>query len=252
MYSIIVPTYNERVNIAMLIMLIRETMNESMNDEKYEIIVVDDNSRDGTQDTVKKMQKICNDDDCDGRIILKTRKGKLGLGSAYVYGLQFATGDFVIIMDADLSHNPRAILEFIRKQKEGDYDIVSGTRYSISKSNNKDKGEECGVFGWDAKRKLTSRGANYLAHVLLNPGVSDLTGSFRLYRKSTFQTLVDSMQSTGYVFQMEIIVRAKKNGTFKIAEVPISFVDRVYGHSKLGATEIISYLKGLVSLFLTV
>jgi dolichol-phosphate mannosyltransferase len=170
----------------------------------------------------------------------------------------------VIIMDADLSHNPKAIPEFIRKQEEGDYDVVTGTRYLASPSfsssfrinnssnkANKNKKEECGVYGWDTRRKLTSRVANYLAHVLLNPGVSDLTGSFRLYRKSTFQALVNSMQSVGYVFQMEIIVRAKKGG-FKVAEVPISFVDRVYGSSKLGASEIIGYLSGLVRLFFSV
>ena len=107
------------------------------------------------------------------------------------------------------------------------------------------------MYGWDTRRKLTSQVANYLAHVLLNPGVSDLTGSFRLYRKSTFQALVNSMQSVGYVFQMEIIVRAKKGG-FQVAEVPISFVDRVYGSSKLGASEIIGYLRGLVRLFFSV
>ena len=152
------------------------------------------------------------------------------------------------------------------EQEEGDYDVVTGTRYLASSSSSRitnssrstkdqkiktEAEEECGVYGWDTRRKLTSRVANYLAHVMLDPGVSDLTGSFRLYRKTTFQALVNSMQSVGYVFQMEIIVRAKKGG-FKVAEVPISFVDRVYGSSKLGASEIIGYLKGLVSLFMRV
>ena len=99
--------------------------------------------------------------------------------------------------------------------------------------------------------KLTSRVANYLAHVLLNPGVSDLTGSFRLYRKDALERMVRSVKSKGYVFQMEIIVRCKKAG-LRVAEVPISFVDRVYGTSKLGGAEIIGYLKGLIRLFLTV
>ncbi|CAL6280532.1 unnamed protein product [Bathycoccus prasinos] len=289
-YSIIVPTYNEELNIAMLLALIVEAMEEGTKRKEgrkispssspsYEVIVVDDNSQDQTQQTIQKLQKIEKYRDI---LRLKPRKGKLGLGSAYIHGLQFARGEFVILMDADLSHNPKAIPEFIRKQEEGDYDVVTGTRYlasstssssststttttttiissritnnsSSTKSSRKSKikEQECGVYGWDTRRKLTSRVANYLAHVLLNPGVSDLTGSFRLYRKTTFQALVSSMQSVGYVFQMEIIVRAKRGG-FKVAEVPISFVDRVYGSSKLGASEIIGYLKGLVSLFMRV
>jgi dolichol-phosphate mannosyltransferase len=278
-YSIIVPTYNEQLNIAMLLALIVEAMEEGTKRKEgrkispssspsYEVIVVDDNSQDQTQQTIQKLQKIEKYRDV---LRLKPRKGKLGLGSAYIHGLQFARGEFVILMDADLSHNPKAIPEFIRKQEEGDYDVVTGTRYLASSSSSlsissritnsssstkssrksKIKEQECGVYGWDTRRKLTSRVANYLAHVLLNPGVSDLTGSFRLYRKTTFQALVSSMQSVGYVFQMEIIVRAKRGG-FKVAEVPISFVDRVYGSSKLGASEIIGYLKGLVSLFMRV
>ena len=289
-YSIIVPTYNEELNIAMLLALIVEAMEEGTKRKEgrkispssspsYEVIVVDDNSQDQTQQTIQKLQKIEKYRDI---LRLKPRKGKLGLGSAYIHGLQFVRGEFVILMDADLSHNPKAIPEFIRKQEEGDYDVVTGTRYlasstssssststtttttttissritnnsSSTKSSRKSKiiEQECGVYGWDTRRKLTSRVANYLAHVLLNPGVSDLTGSFRLYRKTTFQALVSSMQSVGYVFQMEIIVRAKRGG-FKVAEVPISFVDRVYGSSKLGASEIIGYLKGLVSLFMRV
>ena len=264
-YSIIIPTYNEQLNIAMLFTLIVEAMEKEIKDRNknisYEVIVVDDNSQDQTQHVIRKLQNIEKYKDI---LCLKPRKGKLGLGSAYIHGLHFARGQFVIIMDADLSHNPKAIPEFIRKQEEGDYDVVTGTRYLASPSfsssfrinnssnkANKNKKEECGVYGWDTRRKLTSRVANYLAHVLLNPGVSDLTGSFRLYRKSTFQALVNSMQSVGYVFQMEIIVRAKKGG-FKVAEVPISFVDRVYGSSKLGASEIIGYLSGLVRLFFSV
>ena len=120
-------------------------------------------------------------------------------------------------------------------------DVVTGTRYVPGG----------GVHGWDTRRKLTSRVANYLAHVLLNPGVSDLTGSFRLYRKDALERMVRSVKSKGYVFQMEIIVRCKKAG-LRVAEVPISFVDRVYGTSKLGGAEIIGYLKGLIRLFLTV
>lgn len=92
--------------------------------------------------------------------------------------------------------------------------------------------------------------ANYIADKLLAPGVSDLTGSFRLYKREALQALVESVRSKGYVFQMEIIVRARASG-LHIGEVPITFVDRVYGASKLGGTEIVQYLQGLVRLFLT-
>lgn len=121
-----------------------------------------------------------------------------------------------------------------------DYDLVSGTRYSGNG----------GVYGWDLKRKVISRGANYVTQVLLRPGASDLTGSFRLYKKSVLEKLVQSCKSKGYVFQMEMVVRARQFG-FSIGEVPISFVDRVYGESKLGGNEIFQFAKGLLFLFAT-
>jgi dolichol-phosphate mannosyltransferase len=90
--------------------------------------------------------------------------------------------------------------------------------------------------------------ANYIAQVLLNPGVTDLTGSFRLYKKEAADKLMKMVQSSGFVFQMEIIVRAKELN-YKIEEVPISFVDRVFGESKMGVNEVVSYLLGLLNLF---
>ena len=122
---------------------------------------------------------------------MRPREKKLGLGTAYVHGISHATGDFIIIMDADLSHHvsnqtiklkmslllshfqPKFIPQFIELQKKHNYDIVSGTRY---KGNG-------GVYGWDFKRKLISRGANFLSQFLLRPNASDLTGSFRLYKR---------------------------------------------------------------------
>ena len=106
-----------------------------------------------------------------------------------------------------------------------------------------------GVYGWNIKRKLTSRVANLIATVLLNPAVSDLTGSFRLYKKEVLKALVPKLKSRGYVFQMEAIARAQYAG-YKIEEVPITFVDRMYGFSKFGAQEIVQYLSGVWSLFL--
>ena len=120
----------------------------------------------------------------------------------------------------------------IALQRRTGADIVTGTRY---RGNG-------GVYGWDLKRKLVSRGANLFADTVLQPGVSDLTGSYRLYKKEVLQKVVMSTESKGYTFQMEMMVRAKAMG-FKVEECPIAFVDRVYGESKLGGEEIVEYLK---------
>lgn len=206
----------------------------------WELIIVDDGSPDGTQIVANQLAKVYAP-----HVHLHARAGKLGLGTAYVHGLQFATGNFVIIMDADFSHHPKFIKEMIRKQKtlptNGGYDIVTGTRYA----------GDGGVFGWDLKRKLVSRGANLFADTVLRPGVSDLTGSFRLYKREVLERVVRSTESKGYTFQMEMMVRAKAMGC-TVAEVPISFVDRVYGESKLGGDEIVEYAKGVLGLWIKV
>ena len=176
----------------------------------------------------KQLQSIYGDD----KIVLRPRAKKLGLGTAYIHGIKHAKvldvyhlhcnsllfqGEFIIIMDADLSHHPKFIPSFIKLQKEKDLgktlrnrdrgllgsetnlgsiktfflDVVTGTRYV----------GDGGVYGWDLKRKTVSRGANLITQILLRPGVSDLTGSFRLYKKDVLQTLVNSCVSKGYVFQ---------------------------------------------------
>ncbi|XP_060073822.1 dolichol-phosphate mannosyltransferase subunit 1-like [Ylistrum balloti] len=233
-YSVLLPTYNERENLPLIVWLLVKYFTESGYD--YEIIIIDDGSPDGTLEAAKQLEKIYGKD----KIVLRPREKKLGLGTAYIHGIKHATGNFVIIMDADMSHHPKFIPEFIKKQKEGDFDLVSGTRYI----------GDGGVFGWDFKRKLMSRTANYVTQVLLRPGASDLTGSFRLYRKEVLQKLVEACMSKGYVFQMEMIIRARQFD-YSIGEVPISFVDRVYGESKLGKNEIFGFLKGLLYLFAT-
>ncbi|CAF0732157.1 unnamed protein product [Adineta steineri] len=228
-YSILLPTYNERKNLPIVVALIEEYL----KDTPHEIIIVDDNSPDGTQKIAEELQHQLGPE----KIILKPRSGKLGLGSAYIHGSKFARGDFLIIMDVDLSHHPRYIPDFIAKQREGDYDIVTGSRYLPGG----------GVAGWSLSRKVISCGANYLTQLLLRPPISDVTGSFRLYRKSLFDTLVNQCTSKGYVFQMEMIVRAVK-AKLRIAQVPIIFVDRIYGESKLGGQEIVLFAKGVLQL----
>ncbi|KAK4963780.1 dolichol-P-mannose synthesis [Elasticomyces elasticus] len=234
-YSVLLPTYNERRNLPIITWLLNQTFTE--NNLDWELIIIDDASPDGTQNIARQLIHAYGPQ----RIKLRARAGKLGLGTAYAHGLQFATGDFVIIMDADFSHHPKFLPAMIAKQKKGDYDIVTGTRYA----------GDGGVHGWDLKRKLVSRGANLLADTLLRPGVSDLTGSFRLYKREVLREVMGRTESKGYTFQMEMMVRAKAMG-YRVAEVPISFVDRVYGESKLGSTEIVEYAKGVLSLWLKV
>ncbi|XP_054274245.1 dolichol-phosphate mannosyltransferase subunit 1 [Macrosteles quadrilineatus] len=233
-YSILLPTYNERENLPIIVWLITKYMDESGYD--YEIIVIDDGSPDGTLEAAKQLEKIYG----SKKIVLKPREKKLGLGTAYIHGIKHATGNFIIIMDADLSHHPKFILEMIALQQKHNLDVVSGTRYVGTG----------GVYGWDFRRKLISRGANFLTQLLLRPGASDLTGSFRLYKKDVLQKLVESCVSKGYVFQMEMIIRARQFN-YSIGEVPITFVDRVYGESKLGGSEIFQFVKSLLYLFAT-
>ncbi|KAG6434861.1 hypothetical protein SASPL_106505 [Salvia splendens] len=208
-YSIIVPTYNERLNIALIVYLIFK----HLPNVNFEIIVVDDGSPDGTQEIVKQLQGVYGED----RILLRPRAKKLGLGTAYIHGLKHATGNFVVIMDADLSHHIfhelGILIELleVRKQMETGASIVTGTRYVRGG----------GVHGWNLMRKLTSRGANVLAQTFLWPGVSDLTGSFRLYKKSVLEDVISSCVSKGYVFQMEMIVRASRKG-YHIEELVVA------------------------------
>lgn len=232
--SVLLPTYNERENLPIIVWLLVKYFAEASL--TFEIIIIDDGSPDGTLDVAKELQQIYGEE----QIVLRPRAKKLGLGTAYIHGVKHARGEFIVIMDADLSHHPKFIPEMLKTQTQGNFDLVSGTRYALGG----------GVFGWDFMRKLISRTANYVAQVLLRPGASDLTGSFRLYKKDVLERLVNSCVSKGYVFQMEMIVRARQQG-LTVGEVPISFVDRVYGESKLGGNEIFGYLKGLLYLFAT-
>ncbi|KAG1765444.1 glycosyltransferase family 2 protein [Suillus occidentalis] len=244
-YSVILPTYNERKNLPIIIWLLAKVFEE--HQLSWEIIIVDDASPDGTQEVAIELARAYGED----KILLKPRAGKLGLGTAYIHGLDFCTGDFVIIMDADFSHHPKFIPQFIRLQQAHNLDIVTGTRYRSTSAPYLAEAQPGGVYGWDLKRKLVSRGANFLAATVLNPGVSDLTGSFRLYRLHVLRHIITLTQSRGYVFQMEMMVRARALG-YTVGEVPITFVDRIFGESKLGADEVVGYAKGVWQLFQSV
>ncbi|KAG8722105.1 dolichol-P-mannose synthesis [Ceratobasidium sp. 395] len=234
-YSVILPTYNERKNLPVIVWLLAKTFTE--HHISWEIIIVDDASPDGTQDVARELQKVYGED----HVLLKPRAGKLGLGTAYIYGLNFCTGDFVIIMDADFSHHPKFIPEFIKLQQAHNLDIVTGTRYRSTSTPEMPGGAPVtpgGVHGWDLKRKLVSRGANFLADTVLNPG-------------HVLKHIIELVVSRGYVFQMEMMVRARALG-YTVGEVPITFVDRIFGESKLGADEIVGYAKGVWALFVGV
>ncbi|KAK0719456.1 nucleotide-diphospho-sugar transferase [Lasiosphaeris hirsuta] len=233
LYSVILPTFNERQNLPIITWLLNRTFTEQNLD--WELVIVDDGSPDGTQDVAKQLVKVYAP-----HVQLQPRTGKLGLGTAYVHGLKFARGNYIIIMDADFSHHPKFIPQMIEKQRQGNYDIVTGTRYA----------GDGGVYGWDLKRKLTSKGANIFADTVLRPGVSDLTGSFRLYKRAVLEKLFESTDARGFTMQMALAVTAKAKG-LSIGEVPISFVDRVYGDSKLGGEEIVEYAKGVLQLWWT-
>jgi len=237
-YTVILPTYNERENLPLIIYLLDKTFKS--NKIPYQIVIVDDSSPDNTLQVAKLLQNAFNGE--NSIITIVTRKGKLGLGSAYVAGLKEAVANSrIILMDADLSHHPKFIPQMIKLMDEKDVDLVSGTRYKRGG----------GVMGWDLRRKVTSKGANFLASFLLDAGKSsDLTGSYRLYKREAIEKILPMIQSKGYAFQMEILIRAKKEG-MTLVEVPITFVDRIYGESKLGVSEIILYLKGLLQLFFT-
>lgn len=145
------------------------------------------------------------------------------------------TGTHVIILDADLSHQPKYIPQFINRMKETNVDIVTGTRY---------KDATGGVTGWSAFRYLTSQTANFVATFLLETKYSDLTGSFRLYKREPFMAVIDTIQSSGYAFQMEIILKASSKG-YTVSEVPIVFVERIFGESKFDQGEVKKYLLGV-------
>jgi dolichol-phosphate mannosyltransferase len=230
--SIILPTYNEKENLPIIVWLLFKYLQDKVD---FEVIIIEDGSPDGTLEAAKQLQDIYGADN----VLILNRGKKLGLGTAYKAGLELATGDYVVLMDADLSHHPKYIPAFIELAQEGNYDIVTGTRY---RGNG-------GVYGWDLKRKLISCGANTLTQMALGPSVSDLTGSFRLYKKPVLKKLIGLSKSKGYAFQMEIIVLAEQKG-YKIGEVPISFVDRVFGQSKMGLDEIMRFAFGLVDLAL--
>lgn len=211
---VVIPTYNELENITRLLPIIL-----GLRDD-LEILVVDDNSPDGTGNYVEKLSLENN------RIHVLKRAGKMGLGSAYIEGFKWALNqkpyfDYIFQMDADFSHEPEKLLEFIEKLM--DYDVVIGSRYLNGVS----------VVNWPIKRLMLSYFANWYARTLSGIKVRDCTGGFKGFRRVVLEKMpFDYITSDGYAFQIEMNYYAQKLG-FRIVEIPIIFVDRHAGTSKL-------------------
>jgi len=209
---IISPTYNEKKNIASLIESIF-----SINQD-YHILIIDDNSPDGTANFVKELQlKYKN-------LFLEERPGKAGLGTAYKYGFNWALNrdyDNIVQMDADLSHDPKEIIEMVRLLNN--YDLVIGSRYIDGVS----------VVHWPIKRLLLSYGANVYARLVTGLRIKDSTGGYKAWKREVLNSIdINAVKSQGYSFQIEMNWRAWQK-KFSIIEHPIIFADRTIGESKM-------------------
>lgn len=222
--AVILPTYNEKDNIAHLIPEIFAVFTEEGIDGQ--IIVVDDSSPDGTSEFVEDLQNRFP-------IILMKRKSKLGLGSAYVMGFKKAlenNTDVIFEMDADLSHSPSEIPEFLEKINAG-CDVVVGSRTVPGGK----------ISGWGMTRKLVSWTGNFIGKYLAGVYVSDLTSGYRTYKKEVLEKInLDKVESSGYGFQLEMLARARDEN-FKIGIVPITFANRSSGSSKLSKKDLITF-----------
>jgi dolichol-phosphate mannosyltransferase len=215
-FLIIIPTYNEKENIEKLVVKV-------INDYPIvDILIVEDNSPDGTAKIVERMQNEMFPE----RLFMLQRPGKQGLGTAYIEGFKWALArhyQYMIEMDADFSHDPKYLGQFFDSIKE--YDLVLGSRYV--------KGG--GVVNWGFVRKLISLGGSFYSRLVLKLPFKDLTGGFKCFRRKVLEAIdLDQVESSGYSFQIEMTYRAFLKG-FKIKEVPIIFADRTCGKSKMSS-----------------
>ncbi|MBU1164527.1 polyprenol monophosphomannose synthase [Patescibacteria group bacterium] len=223
---IIIPTYNEKNNIGTIIDEIFNLHIDNLN-----ILVVDDNSPDGTGQLVDDLKSKYSN------LHILHRQGKMGLGTAYVAGFKHALkagADLIFEMDADFSHKPEYIPQFLEKIKS--CDLVLGSRYT--------RGGK--IINWNLMRRLISRFGNIYAQVILFLPIKDLTGGFKCYKRQVLESIdINELSSVGYNFQIETTYRAYQKG-FKIKELPITFTERQIGTSKFEFKIIIeSFLKVL-------
>lgn len=216
---VVLPTYNEKENLERMVHTLFD-----LDIEGLSILVVDDNSPDGTGDIADALAQ-----QYEGRVDVLHRKGKGGLGKAYVAGYRYAIAnhdvDYLIQMDCDFSHQPKYLPQLIHTIEQG-YDFVLGSRY-VTGGSVEEK--------WSPYRKLLSWFANRVyVKLFLDVPVNDATGGFRIWKRETLIGLdLDRIQSNGYIFQVEMAYVAHKLG-YKVTEIPIHFPDREAGQSKMG------------------
>lgn len=219
---VVLPTYNEAANIATVLERVRQALPEAC------VLVVDDNSPDGTGDIVEKVAATFD------QISLLRRAGKAGLGSAYRDGFRWGLQrgfDVLVEMDSDLSHDPDALGSLVAPIDEG-FELSIGSRYVPGGS----------IPNWALSRRLISRGGNLYADVLLGLGVRDATAGFRAYAATLLRRIdLDAVRANSYGFQIEMTYRALQAGA-KVTEVPIRFVDRALGTSKMSTYTVVEAL----------
>ena len=215
---VIIPTYNEIENISGIVEAVMKLP------EMFDVLVIDDNSPDGTADCVRKLQERYPD-----RLWLEERTGKLGLGTAYIHGFRWAlTRDYgyIIEMDADFSHNPDDLTRLYHNSKDKGYDITVGSRY-ISGVN---------VVNWPMGRVLMSYFASAYVRLITRMRLMDATAGFVCYRRRVLEKInLDKIEFKGYAFQIEMKFKAHLHG-FKISEIPIIFINRQLGTSKMNTS----------------
>ena len=214
---VIIPTYNEKENIENIINAVFALP------EMFDVLIIDDNSPDGTAEIVERMQR-----QWDGRLHLLRRSGKLGLGTAYIMGFKWSLAagyDYIIEMDADFSHPPKKLLE-LREACMGDADVAIGSRY-VSGVN---------VVNWPMGRVIMSYYASAYVRIVTGMNVRDTTAGFVCYRREVLEAIdLDHIRFKGYAFQIEMKFTAYKM-RYRIKEVPIVFVNRVLGTSKMNSS----------------
>jgi dolichol-phosphate mannosyltransferase len=212
---IIIPTYNEKENIERLLRKIFSLK------KAFHVLVIDDNSPDKTAALVKELQN-----EFAERLFLENRKGKLGLGTAYIYGFKWAIArkyDFIFEMDADFSHNPEDLIKLYDACAKEGYDLAIGSRY-INGVN---------VINWPMGRVLMSYYASAYVRFITRMKIRDTTAGFKCYRRQTLEAInLNKIKFTGYAFQIEMKFITWKLG-FKIKEISIIFTDRTHGESKM-------------------
>jgi len=219
--AVIMPTYNERANLEPTAGRIRQAVPDA------DVLVVDDNSPDGTGEIADKLAAE------DSHIHVLHRTGKAGLGAAYIAGFRWALGegyDVLVEMDADGSHQPEELPVLLAALAGAD--LVIGSRWVPGGT----------VRNWPKSRELLSRGGNTYARIMLGIRLKDATGGYRAYRAQTLRTIaLDEVESQGYCFQIDLAVRALRAG-LRVAEVPITFVERVHGTSKMSRAIVLEAL----------